>query len=85
MSLSIKNERVHQLARETARRTGRSQTSVIEEALSRLLAELDREPRAADRQIRLGQLLADVDARLEGKGLWQGSADELYDDAGLPA
>ena len=40
MGLNIKNPRVHQLAQEAARRTGRSQVSVIEEALERLLAEL---------------------------------------------
>ena len=33
MSLNIKNERVHELAREAARRTGMNQTSVIEAAL----------------------------------------------------
>ncbi|MGH3425128.1 MAG: type II toxin-antitoxin system VapB family antitoxin, partial [Nocardioidaceae bacterium] len=37
MSLNIKNERVHDLAREAAQRTGRTQTSVIEEALAQLL------------------------------------------------
>ena len=33
MSLNIKNEHVHQLARDAAARTGLSQTGVIEEAL----------------------------------------------------
>lgn len=37
MSLNIKNQRVHDLAREAARLRGKSQTAVIEEALERLL------------------------------------------------
>ena len=38
MSLNIKNERVHDLAREAAQRTGQSQTRVIEVALLEYLA-----------------------------------------------
>ncbi len=41
MSLNIKNERVHELVREAARRTGRSQTSVVEAALEAYLRDLD--------------------------------------------
>ena len=44
MGLNIKNERVHRLAREAARVTGRTQTGVIEEALVRLLREYDVDP-----------------------------------------
>lgn len=43
MSLNIKKERVHELAREAAAVTGQSQTSVIETALERYLAELRRD------------------------------------------
>ena len=43
MSLNIKNERVHALAREAARITGKSQTGVIEEALEKRGARRDRE------------------------------------------
>lgn len=39
MGLNIKNDRVHALAREAARRTGKTQTGAIEEALERLLRE----------------------------------------------
>ena len=44
MSLNIKNERVHDLAREAARVTGKSQTGAIQEALERLLAAYDADP-----------------------------------------
>ncbi|MBM7517239.1 type II toxin-antitoxin system VapB family antitoxin [Nocardioides nitrophenolicus] len=53
MSLNIKNERVHALAREAARITGKSQTSVIEEALVKLLAEYGLDPVEADRKRRM--------------------------------
>lgn len=53
MSLNIKNERVHALAREAARVTGKTQTSAIEEALVKLLAEYGVDPVEADRQRRM--------------------------------
>jgi antitoxin VapB len=85
MGLNIKNERVHELAREAARRTGKSQTSVIEEALSRLLAEFEREPKLKDRVGSVQQVLADIDHRLSGQDLTRLTTDDLYDDSGLPA
>lgn len=85
MSLNIKNPRVHELAREAARRFGMSQTSVIEEALVRLLAssgETDDDARRA----RLADILSDVDRRLtdDQRAALRGHGD-LYDAAGLPA
>jgi antitoxin VapB len=47
MGLNIKNERVHELAREAARVTGKSQTGAIEEALERLLRDYDADPAEA--------------------------------------
>ncbi len=63
MGLNIKNEHVHALAREAARRTGRSQTSAIEAALTRLLADLDAVdgPDSAQRALRIA---ADFERRL---------------------
>ncbi len=86
MGLNIKNERVHQLAREAARRTGKSQTSVIEEALSRLLSDLEPEqqPSVVDRLDAVDGLLRDVDARLSNHDLARLSTDPLYDEHGLP-
>ncbi|WP_147918982.1 type II toxin-antitoxin system VapB family antitoxin [Ruania zhangjianzhongii] len=84
MSLNIKNERVHALAREAARRTGRTQTSAIEAALERYLDELPRDDGAASRGQRLDQLLADVQTRLRSAGEPALDTEELYDRAGLP-
>ncbi len=47
MSLNIKNERVHALAREAARVTGKNQTSAIEEALELLLRTYGADPHEA--------------------------------------
>ena len=40
MALNIKNERVCKLAAEAARKMGRTQVSVLEEALAKFLADL---------------------------------------------
>jgi antitoxin VapB len=85
MSLNIKNPRVHALAREAARRFGMSQTSVIEEALVRMLATHD-EASGAGRQARVEALLADVDRHLtDDQRAALRRHDDLYDGAGLPA
>ena len=85
MSLNIKNERVHALAREAARRTGRSQTSVIEDALLRLLADLEG-PQELDRRRASSEAIAHAfRARLSETDLQQLTADTLYDERGLPA
>lgn len=52
MSLNIKNPRVHELAREAARVTGKTQTGVILEALERLLSEYGADPLAAEEERR---------------------------------
>lgn len=87
--MNIKNERVHQLAREAAAKSGRSQTSVLEEALVRYLADLDGESAAsgARRREAVDRVLAKLDQRLtdrDGASLLKASKD-LYDDSGLPA
>lgn len=86
MSLNIKNEHVHELAREAARRTGKSQTSVIEEALTRFLAELEYSPEAIEaRTVRLLAIAADFHARTVAAGDGPLSSDWLYDEeTGLP-
>lgn len=90
MGLNIKNEHVHALAREAARRTGTNQTSAIERALEEFLARLDastEEGAAGDpRRARVERVLDRVDAlvthadRLRVKEL----QDRMYDEAGLP-
>lgn len=86
MSLNIKNERVHALAREAARLTGKSQTSVIEEALERLLAERRTDPASA-RNARIDQVFSQIDARPVSdadRAAAQRTMDDLYDERGLP-
>lgn len=85
MSLNIKNERVHELARQAARLTGKSQTGAIEEALERLLAERGRDPEAA-RQARIDMLWSEIQADTTDadRAATQKAMDELYDDAGVP-
>lgn len=82
MGLNIKNERVHQLAREAARRLDASQTSAIEQALERMLADLDRAGGGSDRA---SAILADIDARLTDGTRASLTTDVLYGEDGLPA
>ncbi|WP_182378877.1 type II toxin-antitoxin system VapB family antitoxin [Nocardioides sp. WS12] len=90
MSLNIKNERVHALAREAARVTGKTQTSAIEEALVKLLAEYGVDPAEADRQRRL-DIVHQAQIRFAALPEATGpdrilSDDDLYDPVtGLPA
>ncbi|MFC9440650.1 type II toxin-antitoxin system VapB family antitoxin [Nocardia sp. NPDC057030] len=87
MSLNIKNEKVHALVREAAERTGMSQTSVVEEALKRMLKELDAERETArqTRKARLWEIVADIDARMTPETRALLTTDDLYNEQGLPA
>ena len=85
MSLNIKNEHVHELAREAARLTGKSQTSVIEEALEKLLADLEHERRKVGLKEDIMAIVADFQARLTPEDRERMTTDWLYDDeTGLP-
>jgi len=88
MSLNIKSERAVALVRELAARTGRTQTSAVEDAVARRLAELDRDQSAQEIHRRqaaddvldqLHHLLTEDDKRAIGQ-----RAADLYDDDGLP-
>ena len=90
MSLNIKNPHVHDLARQAARVTGKTQTGAIEEALERLLAAYGADPVEADRQRRLDIIRG---IRLQWQDLPREEGDDrireiedLYDpETGLPA
>ncbi len=86
MSLNIKKERVHELVREAARRTGLSQTSVVEEALERYLEQFDqeRERQREERGRRIDALLAEWHASGVADRI-PSDTDFLYDENGLPA
>lgn len=88
VSLNIKNQRVHDLAREAARITGKSQTSVIEEALERLLADygVDREQERINRTIDdVKRIAAEYRADLTRVNDEILTIEDLYDETtGLP-
>lgn len=83
MALNIKNERVHALAREAAHLTGKTQTSVIEQALEELLARHGDESAEADRHARVRRRLAEMHRLIGDEPLMD--HNDLYDDeTGLP-
>lgn len=88
MSLNIKKQRVHDLAREAARLTGKSQTAVIEEALERLLQERGADPEAAavSRTIEVVRVIAAEYSQDPGsRDRVINRVEDLYDDrAGMP-
>jgi antitoxin VapB len=85
VSLNIKNERVHALVREAARRTGKSQTGVVEEALTKFLDGVERPSKSGERLAAALEIAADFERRLSAEDRKRLSSDELYDERGLPA
>ncbi len=85
VSLNIKNVKVLELSRALAARTGQPQTSVIEEALRRMLEELDRPVPTQDRRAHVDRLLEDFDVRLSDEDRMAVRHIDLYDERGLPA
>lgn len=87
MSLNIKSERVHALAREAARVTGKSQTGAVEEALTRLLRDYDRDPERAglaERVDRVREIVSAYAAAPEPGASPVRDVEDLYDEDGLP-
>jgi antitoxin VapB len=83
MSLNIKNERVHDLARTAAQLSGKSQTAVIQEALEDWLAR-HADAAGRTRLDRARELVADMQRRMR-EGADPGfSVDDLYGEDGLP-
>lgn len=85
MGLNIKNQRVHDLARQAAHMTGKSQTAVIEEALERFIAERGVDPEVA-RQKRLDLLWREIELETTDadRAATRKAMDELYDEMGVP-
>ncbi len=85
-TLNIKNERVYQLARELADRTGSSMTSIIAQALVEKLETLNhqRDDARAERLARIDRLLDQMAARF-GPVTEEDPTAFLYDQqTGLP-
>jgi len=85
VSLNIKNEHVHELARKAASLTGKSQTSVIEAALEKYLADLEHERRNVGLKEDIRAIVEDFQARMTPEDRERMTTDWLYDDeTGLP-
>ena len=85
MSLNIKNEETHQLARELAALTGESMTGAITVALKERL-ERERHERSAEIRLRRLRTIRKRCARLLKAGGPSATehGDLLYDENGLP-
>jgi antitoxin VapB len=83
MSLNIKNEEVHRLARELAALTGESMSAAVAEALRERLERVRRakEGDLAERLLAIGK---DCAARLKEPFRSIDHGDLLYDERGLP-
>ena len=87
MSLNIKNEETHRLVRQLAELTGQSQTSAVEDAVRRRLAELTADQAAERRTERIRDIVqrAQEAAATDPEWLRRDWDAELYDDqTGLP-
>lgn len=88
MGMNIKNEHVHDLARQAASLTGKSQTGAIEEALTRLLADYDIDPAQQRVAAKVDRVHSIVRAYLDtpsGPGGDIRQVEDLYDaTTGLP-
>ena len=82
MGLNIKSEDVHRLARQLAKRTGKTMTAAIEAALREKIERLDREQ---DVEAVVARVMRIV--RESGPPAPDQTSDhsDLYDDRGLPA
>lgn len=81
MSLNIKNEEAHRLAREIAERTGESMTAVVTGALRERLKHLNG-PTPDDRLAAMLEIARECGPLLEGADLDHDRL--LYDEQGLP-
>jgi antitoxin VapB len=83
MSMNIKSEEAHRLARELARLTGESMTAAVTAAVRERLDRLRREASSglADRLLAIGK---DCAVRLKEPFRSADHGDLLYDERGLP-
>jgi antitoxin VapB len=82
MSLNIKSDRAHHLARQLARATGKSMTAAVENALEDHLMRLHRQ---AEREYRFQRIKEIVDSLPPVPEGVTSDHSDLYDDDGLPA
>ena len=81
MSLNIKNEETHRMARELARLTGESMTVAVNEAIRERLERVRGGKSMADRLMEIGK---DCAAHLKEPYKSMDIDELLYDQSGLP-
>jgi len=86
MSLNIKNETTHELVRQLAALTGQSQTSAVEDAVRRRLAELEQQRSDAEleRRRRIREVIRRAQQIPATGRTTEEIMDELYDETGMP-
>jgi antitoxin VapB len=84
MSLNIKNEETHRLVRRLAELTGQSQTSAVEDAVRRRLAELTREDEIARSFANIMEISRQSSAAMTEDEKAVTLEELLYDDQGMP-
>lgn len=84
MTLNIKKEETHRLARELADLTGESVTEAVTEAVRERLERLKREKQREGLAERLMQIARDCSARLPEEIRTLDHGEYLYDERGLP-
>jgi antitoxin VapB len=84
MSLNIKNEETHRLVRRLAELTGQSQTSAVEDAVRRRLAELTREDEIARSFANIMEISRLSSAAMSDEEKAVTLEELLYDDHGMP-
>lgn len=90
MAMNIKNERVHELAREAAQRAGTTQTSALEAALEQYLEVLraeDATSGAASKVARARDIVHQMRSAMtdEDRSGIREDLKAMYDEDGLPA
>jgi len=83
MSMNIKNEAAHKLARQLSRLTGENMTEAVTEALRERLGRLQRKQsvKLSERLLEIGR---DCSPRLKEPFRSADHGDLLYDEKGLP-
>ena len=83
MSLNIKNEQIHRLARELARLTGESMTAAVDKAIRERLDRVrgDSKKSKLERTLKIGRECA---SRMKEPYKSIDHGDLLYDENGLP-
>jgi antitoxin VapB len=85
MSLNIKNEETHRLAREVARRNGETVTMAVTIALKERLERQEKPPKGAGRLERIRKIVERTAPLMNDNRTTKELFDELYDgETGLP-